>query len=108
MNFDSAKLNRLRTMSLSEMIGRGRQEFVKLADRFLIAGEGEMSDESLYREFTAKARNGSGKGAAESLRDRMRAGSGPFPRSFAEREAVVEVMERRFPGERDAIIANAE
>ncbi len=108
MNFDLAKLNRLRSMGLSEMIGRGRQEFVKLADRFLIAGAGEMSDKSLYHEFTTTARNGSGEGTAERLLDRLRTGSGLFLPSFTEREAIVETMYRRFPGERDAIIASAE
>src|SRR5262245_22160282 len=108
MKFDAAKLNQLRGMSLGEMIGRGRQEFCKLADRFLIAGGGEMSDQSLYREFTTAARNGSGEGSAETLRERLRTGRGLFLRSLAEREAVVEMMDRRFPGERDAIIASAE
>src|SRR5262245_19225151 len=107
MNFDLAKLNRLRSMGLSEMIGRGRREFVKLADRFLIAGAGEMSDKSLYREFTTTARNGSGEGTAERLLDRLRTGSGLLLPSFTEREAIVETMDRRFPGERDAIIASA-
>ena len=87
MNFDLAKLNRLRSMSLSEMIGRGRQEFVKLADRFLIAGASEMSDKYFYHEFATTARNGSGGGAAEMLRDCLRTRSGPFPPSPAEREA---------------------
>src|SRR5262245_35332099 len=108
MSFDLARLNRLRSMGLSEMIGRGRQEFAKLADRFLIAGAGEMSDKSLYHEFTTTARNGSGVGAAEMLRDRLQRGSGLLLRSGAEREAIVETMGQRFPGARDAIIANAE
>src|SRR5262249_22720506 len=108
MSFEVAKLNRLRSMSLSEMIGRGRQEFVKLADRFLIAGAGEMSDKSLYHEFITTARNGSGEGTAEMLRDRLRTRSGPFPPSPAAREAVFGMMNKRFPGERDVIIASAE
>src|SRR5262245_65403592 len=105
MNFDLAKLNRLRSMGLSEMIGRGRREFVKLADRFLIAGAGEMSDKSLYREFTTTARNGSSECAAERLLDRLRSGSGLFPQSGAERGAIVASMGRRFPGERRAVLA---
>src|SRR5262249_40378205 len=106
--FEVAKLNRLRSMSASEMIGRGRQELFKLADRFLIAGAGEMSDKSLYHEFRATARNGSGEGTAETLRERLRTGRSLFLPSLAERERIVEIMERRFPGERDAIIASAE
>src|SRR5215510_2405521 len=108
MNFDVAKLNKIRSMSLGEVIGRGRQEFVKLADRLLIAGAGEMSDKSLYHEFTTTARNGSGEGTAETLRERWLTGSGFFLPSLADREAIVEMMERRFPGEREAIIASAE
>src|SRR5262249_25802781 len=108
MNFEAAKLNRLRSMSVSEMVGRGRQEFVKLADRFLVAGAGEMSDKSLDHEVRATARNGWGEGAAERLRERLRTGSCLFLPSLAERERIVEMMERRFPGERDAIIASAE
>ncbi len=108
MNFDVEKLNKLRGMSLGEMIGRGQQEFVKLADRFLIASAGEMSDEALYHEFTTTMRNGSGEGTAEMQRDRLRTGNGPFLPPLAEREAIVEMMEHRFPDEREAIVASAE
>ena len=108
MNFDSAKLNKLRDMSLGEMIGRGRQEFVKLADRFLIASAGEMSDEALYHEFRSAIRNGSGEGTAETLLERLRAGSKPFLPSLAERAAIVETMNERFRSKRDAIVASAE
>ncbi|HEY6403973.1 MAG TPA: heparinase II/III family protein, partial [Blastocatellia bacterium] len=102
-----AKLNKVRRMGLNEMIGRGRQKFAKLADRFLIAGAGEMSDKSLYQEFTTTARNGSGEGTAEMLLDRLRTGNWLFPPSVAGRKAIVEIMGRRFPGDRDAIIAIA-
>src|SRR5262249_19424808 len=108
MSFEMAKLNRLRSMRLNEMIGRGRQEFAKLADRFLIPGAGEVSDKSLYHEFKMTARNGSGGGAAEMLRDRLRTGSWLFPASLTERKTIVEIMGSRFPGDRDAIIASAE
>src|SRR5262249_3005442 len=108
MNFDLAKLNRLRSMGLGEMIGRGRQEFVKLADRFLSDGAGEMSDKSVCHELMTTARNGSGEGADERLLDRLRTGRWLFPHSGAERQTIVETMDQRFPGERDAIIASAE
>ncbi|MGH9936391.1 MAG: heparinase II/III family protein, partial [Blastocatellia bacterium] len=101
-------MNKLRDMSLGEMIGRGRQEFVKLADRFLIAGAGEMSDGALYHEFSSAVRNGSGEGTAETLLERLRAGSGLFLPSLAERAEIVETMNERFRRERDAIIASAE
>src|SRR5262249_30586339 len=63
-------------------------------------------DRSLYHEFTTTARNGSGEGAAETLRERWLQGSGFFLPSLAEREAIVGMMERRFPGEREAIITS--
>ncbi|HKQ75638.1 MAG TPA: alginate lyase family protein [Blastocatellia bacterium] len=108
MNSTAAKLNKIRGMSLGEVIGRGRQEFAKLTDRLLIAGANEMSDKSLYHEFATTMRNGSGEGSAETLRERWMTGSGFFLPSFAERPAIVEMMERRFPVEREAIIATAE
>ena len=108
MNFTAAKLNKIRDMSLGEVIGRGRQEFAKLTDRLLIAGANEMSDKSLYHEFATTMRNGSGEGSAETLLERWTTGSGFFLSSFAERPAIVEMMERRFPVEREAIIATAE
>ncbi|MGH9838073.1 MAG: alginate lyase family protein [Blastocatellia bacterium] len=103
-----AKLNKLRGMRLSELTGRSQQEFVKLADRLFIASAGEMSDEALYREFLPIARNSSGEGTVELLRDRLRAGTGLFLPPLADRRGIVEMMNRRFPVERDAIIASAE
>ena len=108
MNFETAKLNKLRGMSFSTMLGRGQQEFVKLADRLLIPRAGEMSDEALRQEFTAASRNGSGEGTAEMLRDRLREGNGLFLPALGERKPIVEMMNRRFPREREAILASAE
>jgi hypothetical protein len=108
MNFKAAKLNRLREMSLEELIGRSQQELAKLADRLLIGSAGEMSDEALYREFKPEARNGSGEGTVEALRERLCAGERVFLPPLAERAAVVEMMNRRFAEERGAIIAAAD
>ncbi len=108
MSLNIAKLNKLRDMRLGELAGRSQQEFVKLADRLFIASAGEMSDEALYREFHPSARNGSGEGTVELLRDRLRAGTGLFLPPLADRCGIVEMMNRRFPVERDAIIASAE
>ncbi|MFN0085099.1 MAG: alginate lyase family protein [Blastocatellia bacterium] len=94
-------------MSVSEMAGRSRQEFIKRVDRLFIPTAGEMSDEALYREFLPKARNGSGEGTVEFLRERLRGGNGLFLPHLAERRRVVEMMNKRFPEERDAILATA-
>ncbi|MDX2031939.1 MAG: alginate lyase family protein [Blastocatellia bacterium] len=90
------------------MAGRSRQELIKRVDRLFIPSAGEMSDEALYREFLPAARNGSGEGTVEFLRERLRQGNGLFLPQLAERRRVVEMMNRRFPAERDAILATAE
>ena len=108
MNFDLAKLNKLRDMSLGEALGRGWQEVAKLADRFLIANASEMSDEALHQEISATARNGSAPGAAETMRERLRAGRGLFLPSLSRRAAIVEMMNERFRRERDEIVESAE
>ncbi|MGH9753469.1 MAG: alginate lyase family protein [Blastocatellia bacterium] len=108
MNFDLAKLNKLRDMSLGEALGRGRQEIIKLADRFLTPDAREMSDKALYHELSATTRNGSVEGAAEMLLERLRAGRGLFLPSLARRADVVETMNERFRRERDMIVASAE
>ncbi len=107
-SFNTTKLNKLRGMSLDEMVGRTQQEFVKLADRLFIANAVEMSDEALYREFKTQMRNGSGESTAGMLLDRLRRGTGHFLPLFTERRSVVEMMNHRFLPERDAIIATAE
>ena len=108
MNINTAKLNKLRGMNLDELKERSQQEFVKLTDRYFVAGASEMSDRSLYREFTTASRNGSGEGSAGWLQNRLCAGDGFFLPPLAEREAIVRMMNFRFPGERDAIIGSAE
>ncbi len=108
MSFEITKLNKLRGMSFSEMLGRGQQEFVKLADRLFIAHAEEMSDEALYRECVMTMRNGSVEGTAELLRERLRAGNSLFLPPLTQRQTIVEIMNRRFTASRDTIIAAAE
>ena len=79
-SFNLTKLNKLRDMTFSEMAGRSRQELIKRVDRLFISSAGEMSDEALYREFLPSARNGSGEGTVEFLRERLRRGDGAKPR----------------------------
>ncbi|MGH9752746.1 MAG: heparinase II/III family protein, partial [Blastocatellia bacterium] len=68
----------------------------------------KMSDEELAHEFHPIWRDGTGEEAADALRCRMRARSQCFLPSLEQRGKVVEMMNRRFPAECDAIIKTAE
>ncbi len=87
---------------------RGRQGLTKLGDRFLRSQVTEMSDEELFREFNPVWRDGTGEGTADMLRYRLRARNRRFLPSLEQRRQIVEMMNRRFPAERDAIIETAE
>lgn len=93
---------------MNELVGRSQQKLAMLADRCFISGAGEMSDEALYNEFKVTARNSSGEGTAEMLRDRLRHAGAVFLPPLGERKAIVEIMNRRFPSQRDAIIGIAD
>ena len=67
-----------------------------------------MSDEELFNEFNPVWRDGSGEGTADMLRYRLRARNRRFLPSLEQRRAIVEMMNQRFPAERDAIIKTAE
>jgi uncharacterized heparinase superfamily protein len=64
-----------------------------------------MSDDELFGEFNPVWRGGC---AADALRHCLRAKSRRFLPSLKQRREIVEVMNRRFPHERDAIINTAE
>ena len=64
-----------------------------------------MSDDELFGEFNPVWRGGC---AADALRHCLRAKSRRFLPSLEQRREIVEVMNRRFPDERDAIINIAE
>lgn len=98
------QLNKLRGRSLGELRTRGRQEFAKRYDRLLQKPIYRPGEKELDREFTDVARNG----GAGSLLERIRRKSDLFLSIFAEREAIAELMSRRFPREREAILATAE
>lgn len=102
------QLSKIRGLSLDELRIRGRQRLSRLSDRFLRARAEEMSDEELYREFNPVWRDGTGEGTADLLRYRLRAKNRRFLPSLEQRRAIVEMMNRRFPTEHDAIIASAE
>src|SRR2546426_11804092 len=108
MSISLEQLIKIRGLSLDELRVRSRQKAAKLRDRFRRARAPEMSDEELAREFHPVWRDGTGEEAADMLRCRMRARSRPFLPSLGHRRKIVDMMNRRFPAERDAIIETAE
>src|SRR5262247_2367181 len=102
------QLNKIRGLSLDELRVRMRQGAAKLRDRFRRERAPEMSDAELAREFHPVWRDGTGEEAADRLRCRMRARGHCFLPALARRGKIVEMMNRRFPAERDAIINTAE
>src|SRR5262245_7253812 len=108
MSINLKQLGKIRGMSLDELRVRSRQEASKLRDRFRRKRAPEMSDAELAREFHPVWRDGTGEEAADRLRCRMRTRNRCFLPSLRRREKIVEMMNRRFPAERDAIIKTAE
>jgi hypothetical protein len=102
------QLSKISELSLHELRIRGRQGIAKLSDRLLRARAPEMSDEELFHEFNPVWRDGTGEGTADLLRYRLRARNRRFIPSLEQRRAIVAMMNRRFPLERDAIIKTAE
>src|SRR5262249_46158356 len=108
MSISLKQFGKIRGMSLDELRVRSRQGAAKLRDRFRRARAPEMSDAELAREFHPVWRDGTGGEAADRRRCRMRAGGRCFLPSLRGGEKIVEMMTRRFPAERDAIIRVAE
>jgi hypothetical protein len=98
-------LGKIRGVSLDELRVRLRQRFARLSDRLRSGRATEMSDDELFGEFNPVWRGGC---AADALRHCLRAKSRRFLPSLKQRIEIVEVMNRRFPDERDAIINTAE
>jgi uncharacterized heparinase superfamily protein len=99
------RLGKIRGMSLDEFRVRSRQRFARLSDRLRRDRAPEMSDEELISEFNPILR---GKCAADALSYCLRAKNRRFLPSLEQRRNIVEIMNRRFPAERDAIINTAE
>jgi Heparinase II/III-like protein/Heparinase II/III N-terminus len=108
MSIGLKQIGKIRGMSLDELRVRSRQGAAKLRDRFRRERAPEMSDAELAREFHPVWRDGTGEEAADRLRCRRRTKSGCFLPSLARRRKIVEIMNLRFPAERDAIINTAE
>jgi hypothetical protein len=99
------QLGKIRGMSLDELRVRSRQRLARLSDRLRRDRAPEMSDEELFSEFDPIWR---GECAADTLRRCMLAKNRRFLPSLEQRKNIVEIMNRRFPDERDAIINTAE
>src|SRR5262245_45228630 len=108
MPIGTEKLSKIRRLSMRELRIRSRQKVAMLSDRLLRARVKEMSDEELFREIHFDGSNGNGGGAEDLLRHFLRSRNRCFLPSLEQRRAIVEVMNRRFPAERDAIIEIAE
>jgi uncharacterized heparinase superfamily protein len=108
MSISLEQLGKIRGLSLDELRVRSRQGASKLRDRLRRARAPEMSDAELAREFHPVWRDGTGEESADRLRCHMRARGRCFLPSLRQRGKIVEMMNRRFPAERDAIIKTAD
>ena len=99
---------KIRALNLGELKARARQRAARLGGRFRRARAAEMSDEELSGEFHPVWREETCEESADKLRRRMLSGNRRFLPSLGERVKIVEMMNRRFPAERDAIINAAE
>src|SRR5215510_3558541 len=98
------QLGKIRRLSLDELRVRSRQRFARLIDSLWRAPAPEMSDEELFSEFNPVLGDGI---EADALLQRLRPTNRHFLPSLKQRRSIVEMMDRRFPGERDAIIKTA-
>ena len=99
------QLSKLRGRSIHELSVRGRQELSKFGERFLKLGSREMSDAQFLREINLEQSDLSAARICNLIQ--ARAGSGFFP-SLAAREAIITMMEWRFPEERRLMIERAD
>jgi hypothetical protein len=108
MSISIKQLSKIRGVSFDELRIRSRQRIAMLSDRFRRQRAPEMSDQALTHEFHPVWRYGIAAEAVDKLRSRMRARSRCFLPSLGQRSTIVDIMNRRFPAERDAIIKSAE
>ena len=114
MRISRAKLKKLRGKSIHEIRVRGRQELSKIGER-VFGSAAEMNDNVLLKRISRASRNGSAEGTAELILERIRgfvseskAPRKTFFAALACRDEIARVMERRFPGERLALIERAD
>src|SRR5262245_36222738 len=99
------QLGKIPGVSLDELRVRSCQRIARLSDRLRRGPAPEMSDDELFSEFNPIWR---GECVADALRRCLRAKNRRFLHSLEQRREIVEMMNRRFPDERDAIINSAE
>jgi hypothetical protein len=99
------QLNKIRGLSLDELRVRSGQRFAIMSERRRRDRAPEMSDDELLHEFYP---SWLGECAADTLSHSLLAKSRPFLPWLQHRKKIVEMMNHRFPGERDAIIDIAE
>jgi hypothetical protein len=112
-----AQVKKLRGKSLREIRVRGKQELTKFSERLFRSSATEMSDSALLAQINPAARNGSAEGTARLILESIRDGSSSIVRKatrptifshLARRAEIIEIMERRFTGERERLITRAE
>jgi uncharacterized heparinase superfamily protein len=96
---------KIRGISLNELRVRSLQRFARLSDRLRRGRAPEMSDDELFSEFNPIWR---GECVADAVGHCLRARNRRFLPSLEQRREIVEMMNRRFPDESDAIINTAE
>ena len=105
MSINPEQLGRIRGISLNELRVRSCQRFAILSDRLRRGRDAEMSDDELFGEFNPVWR---GECVDDALRRCLLAKNRRFLPSLEQRKEIVEVMNWRFPDERDDIINTAE
>jgi heparinase II/III-like protein len=99
------QFSKIRGLSLDELRVRSGQRFAILSDRWKRSPAPEMGDDELFSEFYP---SWLGSCEADTLKHSLLAKTRPFLRWLEKRKKIVEVMNHRFPRERDAIIDIAE
>src|SRR5262249_26019714 len=99
------QLSKILGVSLDELRIRSRQGVAKLSDRLRRGRAPEVGDDEFFSEFNPVWR---GECAADALHYYLRAKNRRFLPSLERRRKIVEMMNRRFTAERDAIIKTAE
>src|SRR6185503_18028338 len=110
----AAKLKKLRSMPLRELLARSRQEISKLGERCLNLSVGEMSDASFMRAISPRHQTGGALETASSIGGRIRESigsrsstTGTFLPSLEQRDEIVHLIAQRFPEARHALIERA-
>lgn len=105
MSVNFERLGKIRGLSLNELRVRSGQRFAIMSERRRRDRAPEMSDDDLLREFYPSWLGGR---AADTLSHSLLVKSRPFLPWLEQRKKIVEMMNHRFPREREAVISIAE